>query len=239
MILGKWKKREKYIRTEFVATAFDSDYPREVLGISVAIDAMINILDDLLDEDVAKKAKTLYILEYLRIFSLYSKTKPNPFIQECMFNYFNKLIMLAVFEGNVLKKVKEEKQTSKIIRYASKLLMIRAYDIDIFVEVVLDSLDIKKDREDILDIARAFRAINILKKDVIDIPYDLSHRQETLMTYLSQRKGFEYSDFMKKLLDNFINGMKDKSKKCTIKSCRRFLEMSSKDRDSILSQISK
>ena len=67
-VTKKWLSGKKYIRTDFVKKAFSKFYPYKQIDISILIDAMINILDDILDEELNLKEKALYVIEFLRIF---------------------------------------------------------------------------------------------------------------------------------------------------------------------------
>ena len=77
MIISKWLSGRKYCRTHFAQKAFGKLYPAQYVQISLCIDAMVNILDDLLDEQLDKQAKMEYILEFLRIFSIYNNEFPS------------------------------------------------------------------------------------------------------------------------------------------------------------------
>ena len=104
----KWKSNKKYLRTEFVLRAFVELYPVKLIEQSIMVDAMINILDDLLDSNLDKQDKMLYILEYLRVFSIYNFSLPSLRVQKVMGNYFDKLITLAVAEFNYQEEIVNE-----------------------------------------------------------------------------------------------------------------------------------
>ena len=172
----KWSSERKYIRTLFIEKAFSNFYPKKYLKISLYIDAIVNILDDLLDEKMDKKEKTFYIIEFLRIFSLYNYEKPNNNIQIAMGRYFNKLITLAIAENHFINLLKKEKKERKIIEYSINYFNLRCLDIDIFNEIIFtDYKASDNEKEKIRKIARIFRALNILKKDIKDIEYDLKN----------------------------------------------------------------
>lgn len=196
-VTNKWNKGDKYIRTEYMLEAFSIYYPRKFLELSIMVDAMINILDDLLDMDLDKKNKTIYILEYLRVFSLYSLNRPGRTIQKNMAVYFNKLISLAIAESQYLRLISKEKSLENIIKHSIDLLLTRSLDIDIFVEIATSDINDKRETEYIKDSARTFRAFNILKKDVFDIEHDKRQGQETLVTYMFDSKKQLFEDYIK------------------------------------------
>ena len=57
-----WQTGRKVVRTQ-IARMLIPNYPDSVLKLSLTIDAIINLLDDLLDEILAKEQKAAYILE--------------------------------------------------------------------------------------------------------------------------------------------------------------------------------
>lgn len=217
-VSGRWEKGEKYTRTEFVMSAFGSRYPESIVGLSLSIDAMINILDDLLDENLEPKIKMLFVVEYLRAFAIYNSLITNSMINERMSSYFNKLIMLAVFENAILSEFKKNSDLSKMSFMATELLISRAQDIDIFVEIALLSSKFSEiDKELILKSARYFRAVNIFKKDILDIRHDKENGQETLVTVALDKSKEIFSEFALEVSGRF----EKESKKLLLNSGRK------------------
>ena len=204
----KWKSGRKYARTYFVAQAFGSHYPEKYLKFSMLFDAMVNILDDFFDEDLSKEEKGLYVLEFLRVFSLYNIYCPNIKIQKDTALYFNKLITLAIGENTYFNLIKKEKQIEKIVKYSADLLLCRAMDIDIFVEIALIEKNNKKE-ENLKKIAKIFRAINIFKKDIDDIEHDQKNNIETVTINVVNRNDQNFSEYTNKLLDFLISPIKE------------------------------
>ena len=197
-ISKKWTDGKKYIRTEFVVSALGDDYPMDMLEESLSVDAMINILDDLLDENLGKKEKILYVIEYLRIFSNYAKQKPTDYRLDKMGSYFNKLITLAIAENEIMKEIKDRNDINEVVDLSIKLLMLRGMDIDLFVEIV------NTDNDDNMSIAaRIFRAQNIFKKDLYDIKRDLENNQETVVTYVVSNEKIKTSDYINAIVTEF------------------------------------
>lgn len=201
-IVNKWLAQSKYIRTSFVLKAFSEAYPLEAFRMSVMIDAMVNMLDDLLDEKLSQEAKTMYILEYLRVFSNYSFFHPDRYILDVLGKYFNQLITLAIAEFEYLKNISKEKDKTKIIELSFKLLSLRSQDIDPFVLIPIHFN--KRVKEEIaIKRFRIFRAVNILKKDIVDEKHDITNGQLTLVTYMRKRKDYRFKDYIKDLTDRF------------------------------------
>lgn len=205
MITSKWSSGRKYCRTYFVQKAFGKLYPIKYTQTSLLIDAMINILDDLLDESLSKQAKTEYILEFLRIFSIYSGKCSSKQVQKSLEKYFNKLITLAVAENFYQQQTIKEQDQNKIIKNSADLLICRGRDIDIFIEIA--TLNIKNQRivEMIKKISRIFRAINILKKDIKDIEHDKKNNIETIVTLAMSKDKNNFFTYINNLLNIFSN----------------------------------
>jgi len=202
-IANKWASERKYQRTYFVQTAFSNFYPKEITELSLYIDAMVNILDDLFDENLNKEVKGLYILEFSRVFSLYNYCYPDKKIQEMVGQYFNKLIVLALTEDIYGKLIKEEKDLNKIVKYSAELLLCRAMDIDIFIEIALQDQGDKSDN--IRKIGRIFRALSILKKDVKDIEHDTKNNIDTVITDIVSKKEILFNEYIESLIAHLLD----------------------------------
>ncbi|MFC1678204.1 hypothetical protein ACFLZ9_00525 [Patescibacteria group bacterium] len=203
-ISGKWKSGRKYARTLFVKRAFSKNYPEKITELSLTIDAMVNILDDFYDEKMSQDEKALYIIEYLRVFALYSNINPDKKIQKAVGLYFNKLITLAVAENIYLVQIKKEKALDKIIEYSAGLLLCRSMDIDIFNEVALVNYKDKKLANKTMLMGRIFRAINILKKDIVDIEYDKKNNLESVVTHVFDKKGKKFIQYIDGLVTHLF-----------------------------------
>lgn len=226
IVAGKWEEEKKHVRTEFVKRAFGRKYPNEVVLLSLLVDAMINILDDFFDEDLDKEAKKLYLVEYLRAFAVYSKIGLSKKLEKRMSLYFNKLIMLAMAEQMILKKIESLKELKVIVDLASKLLTSRSQDIDIFVEIAAEKQKIsKKEALNLQNMSRLFRAVNIFRKDILDIDHDLKNKQFTVVTEMHKRGASTYTSFIKELLDYFIEKGNDLKKGSKFRPVARFHDM--------------
>lgn len=215
-IANKWKIGEKYLRTSFALEAFGKYYPVRHLGLSITIDAMINILDDLFDKDLSRNDKAEYILEFLRTFSLYSFDKYNFEFQSGVGHYFNKLITLALGEQWLLAESKKKNRLADIIKISSDLLYLRSHDMDIFIEIALANYKQKENISAIHETGRIFRALNILKKDIIDAERDKEENQETLITFMINNKDHDFMIY----IDNLVGVYMDKVDK--VKAASKF-----------------
>jgi len=243
-VINKWLSGRKYSRTVFVKQAFGKFYPKKYIKISMSIDAMINILDDLIDEKIDDKEKTLYIFEFSRVFSLYSFKKPKEKIQTAIGHDFNKLISLAVAEKVYQKMIAKEKNIEKIIKHSVQIFGCRGTDINIFNEIALTDVKNNNAAKEIKEIGRIFRAVNIFKKDIKDISYDKKMELETIVTFMSSRKDYNFLCYTEKLLDKFLEKakkIKSSTKSLNIKyrtPIENYYKMIEKDKRKIIKLLS-
>jgi hypothetical protein len=197
-LANKWKNKTKYCRTEFAQQAFQENYPDKYLELSLMLDAIVNILDELYDEDLDKQEKELYILEFLRATANYSYLWPNKKFGQKVQEYFNKLIVLAVAEKRYQEMLKKKSKTDDLAEGSAQLLLCRGMDMDIFTEIAL--LDKKEggNKEKIKDTARIFRALNILKKDILDLEHDRKNNIDTVLLLVVD-KNIELENYFKKI----------------------------------------
>lgn len=205
-ITNKWSSGRKYTRTLFVREAYGDSYPENVLQDSILIDAMVNILDDLLDENLEKEEKTLYVLEFLRVFALHNFEKVSIETQTLIGSYFYKLITLAVIEGYYDNLLNNEEELDNLVRYSIEVLDCRSMDIDIFNNLALRDCGLDMTEEEKLDIVRVgrmFRAVNIMKKDIDDMEHDQATGQESLAlkVYLKQKENFQ--QYILRILEHY------------------------------------
>ncbi|HCM36951.1 MAG: hypothetical protein A3J30_04190 [Candidatus Wildermuthbacteria bacterium RIFCSPLOWO2_02_FULL_47_9c] len=201
LITSRWQSGRKYARTKFVQQAFGTLYPSPQTMISLSVDAMVNILDDLFDENLNKDAKAQYILEFLRVFALFS-SKAETEIQKFMGMYMNKLITLAAAEGFYKEQILQEKNIDAIMKHSADLLLCRGMDIDIFVRIALLKQRIGQPAKDsIQKIARVFRALNILKKDIGDITHDRENGIQTITVVVLEKSYINFNAYIKELID--------------------------------------
>ena len=207
-IAKKWLAGRKYLRTLFVREAFASFYPEKNIKISIYTDTIVNILDDLLDEEINSEEKKLYILELLRVFSLYNYEHPSKEVQTYLGNYLNKLISLAIVEDHYKNLIDGEDEIKKIVSYSIKVLDCRSMDIDIFNEMAIlynynnyNSIE----EEKIKKIGRMFRAVNIMKKDIEDLDYDKETGQESMVSKIKDRGKIDFYKYVLAVSDYYLN----------------------------------
>lgn len=233
VIASSWESGRKYSRTTFVQGAFQEEFPEKYLEFSLVIDAMINILDDLFDEDLSSERKTIYIVEFLRNFAIYNQEEVPQEIRTLIGTYFNKLITLALSEKIYQEKIAKINDIDELSEKSVDLLMCRGMDIDIFIEIAM--IGYNGDCDSIRRAGRIFRAMNIFKKDIVDIPYDLENNMQTVVTMVLSKKSISFEEYANNVM-NLMFKEKEKIKKNKI--VNNFGEMMTSLRSEVL-KISK
>jgi len=182
VVSERWIKKEKYLRTKYAYNVYKDEYPQDLLVLSLCIDAMINILDDFYDENLSKEKKQIYLIELLRVNSFINQHMPSLDLLNELGFYFDKLITLAVAENFSLAEMKRNDNEDFIKNTATSILLTRASDVDIFVQLA----EYKNNITSLVKDFRLFRALNILKKDILDLENDIASGQESVVTFLHQ-----------------------------------------------------
>lgn len=200
-LLAKWMSGRKYVRTHFVKQAIPN-YPIEVLKLSVSLDAIINLLDEILDEELTKEDKALHLIELIRIFAIYSYQNYSEPIRNAIWNYVNKIISIAVLEAIYTKLIQNETSIDKLVEYSLQIYNCRSLDIDIYIEIPL--LVLQSNAQDkILHIGRLFRAVNLIKKDIGDVEHDKKNRVKSVITLLTDKKCL--IPVLEKIIETYTN----------------------------------
>ncbi len=207
-IMERWKTGKKYLRTVNVAKAIPN-YPEEVLKLSVSVDAIVNNLDDLLDESLDINEKTLYIVEVIKLFSMFNYQSPDQTMRNAIAKYFNKLISVALLEKVYYDMMKSSHNSERPLEHIAPLYDCRSLDIDIFVE--LPMIRMSADRtaiESVINSGRCFRALNLIKKDIKDFQHDKEQNIATVITIFHGDK-----ERLRSLIDASVRHYLDKSKR--------------------------
>lgn len=207
-LIQKWQSGRKYARTLFAMRAIPN-YPQNILKLSISIDAIINLLDEILDEEMNKETKALHLVELIRILAIYNHQKLEKKYLDAIGNYFNKIISIAILENLYRNLIKDEQDFNKIVNYSIQIYDCRALDMDIYAELPLIELygPIDNETKKLVKIARIFRALNLIKKDIKDLEHDRENNTETVITLLHDKNDF--NDF----INDFIGYYKKESKK--------------------------
>ncbi len=229
-LMDRWKSGAKYLRTINAVKAI-SNYPEEILKLSVSIDALVNNLDDVLDETLDEQAKALYIVEIIKLLAMFNYQNADQRMRNSIAKFFNKLISIALLESFYYKMIKTSHNTKNPLEHVVPLYDCRSLDMDIFVEIPMIKLFGGANNEDVINAARCFRALNLLKKDIKDFQHDKEQGQSTIMTifhtdkshmrsiieamvghYLNKSRNFPGGGEFKDIIDNYKNMAESEAK---------------------------
>ena len=218
----KWQNEKKHLRTEYCISAIPN-YPKDIIMPSIHIDAAINLMDDILDENLSKNEMMFCLIECVRVLSIKNKFCLTDKMRTSISKCFNKLIFLSITEFKIIPQISKEKDISALFDIIRKFYFARTFDIDIFVELPLLKMNIQQDEiDEAVNIGRKFRVINILKKDFFDLSHDKKCNIPSVITILEKKKiplkkviDFLYADFfdgipkskspyIQKIIKNFV-----------------------------------
>ena len=186
-LIEKWKSGKKSLRTFTVVKAFPKEYVKST-RLMLLIDATINILDDLIDENLEEKEKKFYIVELLKVLSEHQIMASNTEERKQLSTYLIKCIAIALLENLYYNLIKDMDIYDDILSNSNIIYDTRSLDMDIFIQIPLlgkEGVSI----EDIMIVGRAYRALELLKKDMLDYEHDVEHGIDTIFTLFRDRKG--------------------------------------------------
>ena len=108
----KWKNNQKTLRTK-IAFEIIHDYPENILNISLCIDAMINLIDDIYDELLTKSDMNLYIVEIIRNLAIFNQMILSDIKRKKISDYFHKILCIAILES--LYKEKRIRESTELL----------------------------------------------------------------------------------------------------------------------------
>lgn len=207
LLTDKWRSGRKVVRTIFAVKAFPN-YPNEYLKISLCIDAMVNLLDDVLDELMTKYERSLHIVEFIKVMSLFfselSREARSAEIASVMSEYLSKILCVAASEIHYGSRIRETSELDGIIRYSIKCYDYRAMDVDVFFEIPMIKL-YGEVKPDLLSLARNFRAVNLILKDYRDIQHDIKNETFTPLVAIYRLGEDKLQRCLRELLDHYYN----------------------------------
>ena len=205
-LIEKWRDGRKMMRTE-IALRTISNYPSDILKVSLSLDAIINLLDDIFDEVMEKEERTVYIVELVRVLAFLNGQGISEVFQHKISEYFDKILYIAFSEISYKEKIKKTKNFNQRLDYSIQCYNAKSMVMDIFIELPLIKIyGNRKEIEGIVDLARIHRALCIIKKDLIDIDHDIRQNTETPVVILSM----EGENILRKYIDSIIKYYKNK-----------------------------
>lgn len=219
LVSSRWEQNLKYVRTEFVKSAFRQYYPEEVFRLSIAIDVQINILDDLYDEVLEKNIKAMFIheiLKELRNHYMQLNSLPDEISNKILGQldeYYLDLDVLAFAEPIYMTQIIDGKLgDNEILEISKKLLYFRSQDINIFNDLAMIASGIENS-VCLTNAANYYRSVNLLKKDIFDIEHDKIQNQMTPVVYMFDRDREKFEYFVFEITKSFKNQIHEQFQK--------------------------
>ncbi len=207
LLTDKWRSGRKVVRTIFAVKAFPN-YPNECLKISLYIDAMVNLLDDIFDELMSKYERSLHIVEFIKVMSLFFselfREARSAEIAGAMSKYLSKILCVAASEIHYGSRIREMSELDDIVEYSIKCYDYRAMDVDVFFEIPMIKL-YGNVNPDLLSLARNFRAVNLILKDYRDIQHDIKNETFTPLVAIYRLGEDKLQKCLRELLDRYYN----------------------------------
>jgi len=226
-ITNLWKTGKKVCRTQYVIDSMKDTYPYRILNISLAIDAAVNNLDELLDENLTKEKKAIHIIELSKNIGYIQDQHLTKKQRKAILTYFkDKIPIIAGGEKYYTSKIENAKDENEILHLGKKFYDTRIIDMDIFIELPLIENKIYEEYNKILKSSRGFRAVNLIKKDLKDMEKDENNEINTLFTIVKQ-KNLDPKYYAKKIASEYFEELK-KIKSCN-KITNNFHDMCKKD----------
>jgi hypothetical protein len=200
-LVNKWKSKKKILRTTYIYRVIPN-YPEKFLELSILIDAIVNLLDDLYDEILTKEQRGLVIIELLRLLPFLTKSYP-VLVSSKISDYFSKIFTVAIMESIYKQLIEETKDFDEKLNYFIECYACKSKDIDLFVELPLIELDF--DEESIkktVSLFNTYRALQIISKDIIDINHDLANQTYTPIILL-MKGGNDFKRYMNQITNHY------------------------------------
>jgi hypothetical protein len=204
-IISKWKNHKKTLRTKVIYDIIPN-YPEHLLKKSLLLDATVNILDDIYDETLTKEQTSIYIIELLRILSLFNQEDKFTSYSNEVSNYFNKLLCIATLEKIYKEKIEKSPTFDDVVKYSIECYNSKSMDIDIFIELPLLEMGVDSDRiGELVSLINVYRALYIIFKDISDLEHDKKNDIKTPIVIISETFSEEKSDYIRSLVDHYYN----------------------------------
>lgn len=200
-LVSKWKVNKKILRTSYMYRLIPN-YPEKILELSIIIDAIVNLLDDLYDEILSKEQRALIIIELLRLLPFVIKPYPKP-VGLKISEYFNKILTVALTESIYKQLIEETIDLNEKLKYFIECYNFKSKDIDLFVELPLIELGINEESiKNTVSLFNIYRALHIISKDIMDISHDLKNHTFTPIILLMQTEN-DFRSYMNRVTDYY------------------------------------
>jgi len=260
-VLNRWKKGKKLSRASYMIpviymVAFDEHKScdknnlSDIENILISLDIVINNLDDsvdILQEDKKSKwnREVIKTINFIYIFLKLNKVIPDSKTRDLVINktldFIVMLTQIPWFEKKYSESISKSKSTKIEEKLAIECLRERAKDVDIFSELMILYLGIKKNHaRGIIKAVRDYRALELFSKDYFDIDTDIEDESNTPTVSIYKKYKRRRKDFDKRILsvlDRLHDNLRDNK---TDSSAVNFLkDLGKKKYDNLVKEVKK
>jgi hypothetical protein len=206
-LISKWQNKNKILRTNYIYQLIPN-YPIEILELSITIDAMVNLLDDIYDETLTKEQKAIIVIELLRLIPFVTKSHSEK-IRLKISEYFNKILTVAITESIYRDLIEGTNDFKEKLKYGIDCYNCKSKDIDLFIELPLLKLGInEKSIRNMIKIFNIHRALSIIFKDLKDINHDYQNQTYTPIMLLAEtEKDLNYLNHIINYYNESLNNL--------------------------------
>ena len=204
-----WSSGKKSLRSEAVVPVYESflddELPREVKKSLVGFDAYINSLDDIIDTDELDEMEKVELTANTAFSGMmaFFNTDNSSGVDEMTINYLSELFQIPMVEQRAINNMRDTDNKEEVLNAAANSYEYRSRDMDWFAR--LPKQEVGSENENIVEDLRDYRAIELLVKDLYDIPRDLEDNQVTpamlIMSKFSQEESIELIETLYDRLD--------------------------------------
>lgn len=202
-----WSSGQKSLRSEAVVPVYeeflDRELPKSIKKSLVGFDAYINSLDDIIDTgdlDEMEKVELTANTAFSGMMAFLNTTENNAKVNGMTVKYLSELFQIPMVEQEAINDIRETDNESEVLDAAVRSYEYRSRDMDWFAKLPMKELGF--DDEDIVNDLRDYRAVELLVKDLYDIPRDLEDGQITpAMLIMSKFSQEDSVDLIESLYD--------------------------------------
>jgi len=205
-LIEKWSKECKVFRTEYAWKAIPI-HPTNTLPLSVLLDAILNILDDLSN----KQNVDVYAIELAKLISLLCLQDNFYKHRNRISEYFQKILCVKGLEAVYYDAIRQSKSFDYKLFFTIKCYSLKSMDVDIFFELPLTDLSLETGVEWVVKLARMFRAIDMIKRDSEAFYSDFQNQIDTPLVIACRQ--YDLNKFIQSMYEHYLSEVLKISKK--------------------------
>lgn len=182
-LVDRWNDGRKSLRTTPTVNIYTSELDNRldpsVLRVLVAIDAQVNVLDDIIDiKDLPTEDRVALTANAAFASTLIADAAPSAHrdaITTVLREYFTALFQIPLVEARLFEKMRDATTITARREAAQEIYAYRARDIDAFAKIPALTADLdEQTKQQLFSDLRVYRARRLLFKDIHDVSRDLT-----------------------------------------------------------------